>query len=121
MSGGELVFIMGNLPNKEYGLSMKDRPRSNVEISTVTNPIIAAPSRAFYDTMTVHMYNNLDVVDIFYTLDGDVPNRNANVYEKRLLINESTVIKAVVSNTDTISSQVETLSFHKLPFRVAIN
>ena len=121
MSGGELVFIMGNLPNKEYGLSMKDRPRSNVEISTVTNPIIAAPSRAFYDTMTVHMYNNLDDGDIFYTLDGDVPNRNANVYEKPLLINESTVIKAVVSNTDTISSQVETLSFHKMPFRVAIN
>lgn len=47
MSGGELVFIMGNLPNKEYGLSMKDRPRSNVEISTVTNPIIAAHQEHF--------------------------------------------------------------------------
>ena len=71
--------------------------------------------------MTVHMYNNLDGGDIFYTLKGDVPNRNANVYEKPFLINESVVIKAVVSNTDTISSQVGTLSFHKMPFRVAIN
>jgi predicted alpha-1,2-mannosidase len=71
MSGGEMIFEMGNKPNKEFGEPVEDRPYQKITNHLITPvPYFIAPSKTFTDNMVISIADIMDKTDIYYSL-GD--------------------------------------------------
>ncbi len=58
-------------------------------------PVINAASEIFEDSIQVSIDLNFKNVDIFYSLDGSIPDSNSIKYEKPLTIKKSTLVRAI--------------------------
>ena len=118
-SGDELKFIMGNEPNKEWASNISDRPSSSVKKELPQNPVIVAAARAFIDSLTVTL-STINNNQIHFTLDGINPTENSQLYISPIKLINSTVIKTVAVNSNGINSNVEAVSFRKIPYKPSI-
>lgn len=95
VSGGHLHFVLGNKPS-QWATAPTDRPIALVE----DNPLVASPYFITSDTrlkkpVTVQMATITPDAEIFYTLDGSQPDRNALKYTQPLVIDRTTKLTAV--------------------------
>jgi predicted alpha-1,2-mannosidase len=88
LKGGEIVFYMGDTPNKNKGVFDKDIPKANISKNLITIvPYIKNPSKIFKDERIIDMDDFYKNSKIFYRIDKD---KNYKVYEKPFKIHENT-------------------------------
>ena len=130
INGGELVLEMGSNP-AEWGKEISDRPKSFVDIPFVPVPFIISGDRVFRDSLSITLSSSVDsspsrlgIADteiIYFTTDGSDPITSKNIYSNSIVINSSTVVKAVCFLPDKqpgkngIYSKVLTANFNKIP------
>ncbi|MFO7446446.1 MAG: GH92 family glycosyl hydrolase [Ignavibacteriaceae bacterium] len=113
ISGGELSFEMGPEPS-EWGYDVKYRPVSEIDFFSVPVPFITSGERVFRDSFYVTISSVDNSTDIYYTIDESDPVKSKNLYSAPVLINKSSVLKAVCYKNGKYSKVVEA-SFNKVP------
>ncbi len=124
MKGGELIFVMGNKPNKSWGTGKGNYPVSEIKDHLIIPvPYFTAESHAFYNTMKIEMKDILEDADIFYTTDGSDPDKTSRLYTKPLMITKTTEFKARAYLDRYKASKIARAKFIKLPEnrKVALN
>ncbi|HXD34104.1 MAG TPA: GH92 family glycosyl hydrolase [Pyrinomonadaceae bacterium] len=114
MKGGELVFQMGPEPNRKWGSRINDSSTTYLP-EFVAGPIIEAPSDTFNDKLEVSIRRLDKDGTIYFTSDGSEPNAKSLVYEKPIVVTQTTTIKALAIRGDKVKSFVTSATFHKLP------
>lgn len=112
MEGKNGFFYFENpTPNKENGSDGKRRV-----------------SKAPLDSTKAGIYNDVDTLSvalasvgsIYYTLDGTVPNENSALYTEPIMLDKTTIVRAIAVEEGAVRSDVATYSYiinenHKLP------
>lgn len=117
MAGGNLLFRMGSAPNKALGVDAATRPSTSINQSLVTPlPGIQCARPAFFVTDTIRLNHPLPGVELYYTLDGTEPvPSQATRYEKPVIINQTTEIRALAVHPEWGRSRVVAATFEKIP------
>ena len=118
--GGSLKLNMGSSPKESWGKEAEHRPPSLVNADYVKNPVISVPSRAFLDSMKLSIASSNNNAVVFYTLDGSNPDTSSMQYIDPIMLKESAAVKAV-STIGILSSNIESVSFVKLPYAMSID
>lgn len=96
MQGGHLHFEMGRTPNKNWGVG-----KNNIPISRITDelllpvPYIQSEDMRIRDVMDVVIGTVSPDTDVYYTLDGTMPDRNAFRYTEPFGLTETTTLTAI--------------------------
>jgi len=115
IDGGEIVFEMGNTPNETWGSG-----EGNVPVSEITDNLICPvpfaknESQVFYDSVNVELVSSVANGKIFYTLDGSEPTASSTMYEKPILLTETTTIKFFAQLDDGTKSKIVETVFTKV-------
>ncbi|OQY47180.1 MAG: hypothetical protein B6242_05635 [Anaerolineaceae bacterium 4572_78] len=82
----------------------------------LVNPVQFSMQRGMYHE-PFHLVLNTDTygADIYYTLDGSKPHKNSTVYQEQLLIDKTTLVRAIAVKTNFYSSTINTHSYIFLP------
>ncbi len=104
LSGGEMTFVMGSKPNKEWGVAKDHRPyavqieKENIlkplGTERVFNPFLKVKSKLFTDPVNVELGCITEDAEIYYTLDGTEPDKNSRKYSNPFKTNSSELIKS---------------------------
>ena len=114
VAGGELVVALGPEPNRFWGSSVEDRPRSTIEaVQVAAVPFVERGRRLFRGAQGVTLGSADRGATIFYSLDGSDPDRNAIRYSGPIQIRSSVTLKAIAVLGDTVSPPM-TVSFRQL-------
>ncbi len=113
LKGGELVFEMTDVPNKDWGIDPANRPLSDTK-TTVSIPYLKSDHTTFLDTKTIVLGCDTENADIYYTLDGSDPTKNSMRYSSPFEIKKSTELKIKAFKNDLISSYTTTIFLEKL-------
>ncbi|MFW5767700.1 MAG: GH92 family glycosyl hydrolase, partial [Bacteroidota bacterium] len=108
MSGGNLHFVMGNKPCRDFGTKETDIYSSEIDAEPIAiAPVIESEHKTFEDSMlvTISMTHD-DKSEIFYTTDGSQPDKNDIRYSEGFYIKNSCQVKAVAYRGDKSSGQV---------------
>ncbi len=120
MAGGTLEFTMGSNPilNRSF---LKHAPTiSELPERFVSAPYIEQEARVFDESMEISLGTALPAnQEIFYTLDGTIPNGTSARYSNPISIRENTTLNAISYN-GTNASAVITNSFLKRDNTVSI-
>ncbi|MDD4858000.1 MAG: chitobiase/beta-hexosaminidase C-terminal domain-containing protein, partial [Candidatus Krumholzibacteria bacterium] len=121
MAGGELAFVMGERPDKAWGVGDADVPVSAIiDFSILPVPCVTAGSRIFSGSTEVALASIVDGARIHYTLNGDEPGAGSNLYEKPFTLTQSTTVRAVATAEGFPPSGVVTAEFHRIPYNRGI-
>ncbi len=116
LAGGELRFIMGPSPQKNWGSQPGDIPSSSIRDNLISPvPSILNAKKNFADTTTVYLTVPIREETIYYTIDGSDPTTNSAIYHKPILLDKTTTIKAFASLPGLRESFSITSSFQKIP------
>lgn len=120
MNGGELKFILGSQPDKEWGTDKKDRPYSENGNKVVRVPYIKTGEQLFLKSTVVELGCDTNGAKIYYTLDGSVPTKNSRCYLSPFKISDSETltIKAFYKGMDP--SMAVGFKFRKASFKEAV-
>lgn len=90
IQGGELVFEMGSMPNKEW--SKTNKPESRIEEEKISTPVpyFSTSSQTFTESLNVEI-NSVDTGSEFYY---SINNSKFKKYDGVLVINNSSQVKA---------------------------
>ena len=115
-SGGELVFEMGETPNKEWANKHENYPKSKITQSLIAIvPSIEAVSYTIEDSMLVTMKTPETGANIYYTINGTEPNSNSYLYKKPFFIKGTKFLKAKSYSPRGPISKTVTANFIKIP------
>lgn len=121
MQGGDFHFLMGSAPSFDWGAEKDNRPEQIIPSNRICpTPSIHAESLTFRNEMTISMHNLLADAQIFYTLDGKIPNQESTLYTEAFKINKSTNFKAIAIHPEFSQSQVIEASFYKVEGNTSI-
>jgi hypothetical protein len=116
MNGGELVFTMGNEPDKSFGTLPGDFPVSAISDHLITPvPSIDQGQSTFMDSTIVTLSSLLPKSKIFYTLDGEKPTLQSTLFQKPIVIRENKTLKAFTYIEGMPASYVIESQFSKIP------
>jgi hypothetical protein len=116
MNGGELVFIMGGTPNKEWGSGPEDIPVSSITDNFITPvPFTNATSRSFVGSKIIELYSNTPDAKIYYTLNGTEPTDKSIVYVTPIRVDKNTTIKYFTIAHNQPPSKTVELNLVKFP------
>jgi predicted alpha-1,2-mannosidase len=102
LKGGELVFEMGNKPNKNWGITNMPVPQIEEQEQITAVPYFSSPVQTFSDSLMVELAN-VDVdAEIYYSIaKGDFIK-----YVKPILLKESCEISTYAVKNDVKSHNV---------------
>ena len=116
MKGGELVFLMGNEPNKNWGTLSGDYPVSAILDHLITPvPSIEKGQRTFMDSTVISLACLLPQAKIYYTTDGKEPTLQSELYQTPILVKENKTLKAMAYADGLPESAVIEAQFSKIP------
>ena len=114
MKGLKEVFLWQTKITKEAANEfIEEHPRMKVSYeidqslfgdSKLKPPIIVADKDIFEDTIGVELSLNFKNIDIYYTLDGSIPDSTSQLYEGRFTIDRTSSIKAISMKSGWTSS-----------------
>ncbi|MBI9055696.1 MAG: GH92 family glycosyl hydrolase [Bacteroidales bacterium] len=115
MSGGDMIFEMGNTPNKEWGTQEENIPIAEIN----DNPILPIPysnasKRSFTGTIDIELYHQFNDAKIYFTIDGNEPTENSGLYKKPISITKTSTIK-YFAELDGKKTAITELSLIKFP------
>jgi len=116
INGGELVFTMGPLPNKGWGVGFGGFPVSYISDMLITPvPSFDRGKHTFIDTTIVSLSCPLGGTTIYYTLDGSEPSLKSSIYSRPFLLQKTTLIKAFAFRKDLPKSFTVEAHFIQIP------
>lgn len=116
LNGGKFEFTMNTEPNKIWGTSENDIPKTEIISSGfVEVPAIDAASSVFRDSLKISIRSSNSKSKIFFTTDESIPTNQSTVYQSEFYIKKSSVIKAIASDENGNSSFLTIGRFHKFP------
>lgn len=116
IDGGELVFKMGDKPNKDFGVSKQDVPVSEIKDKKITTvPIVSTDQRTFTKVMEIELFNNTPNTEIYFTLDGSKPDNNSKKYSKPLKLKKHSILRAFAIKDGFLPSKEIFAEFFKIP------
>ena len=84
-------------------------PHDSSEYSPVA---LVSPSSGFFDnSIFVTLGVGQDEMDIYYSLDGSIPNTSSSQYSEPILITSTTVLRAITIKPGLLQSDVQTHHF----------
>lgn len=73
---------------------------------------IVFPESGFYNSpLYVILFSDYEDVDIYYTLDGSIPDSNSFLYTEPVLLSETTVVRLITTRQGYQPSQVQTHNY----------
>jgi predicted alpha-1,2-mannosidase len=116
MAGGELVFVMGAVPNTSWGAGAGDAPASVIADHLILPvPYIASGGRIFKQSTEVALASITDGAAIHYALSGGAPSALSDLYEKPLLLTKTAALGAIAIKEGFPASAIVTAEFRKIP------
>lgn len=116
MNGGTLVFDMGKKPNKKWANAVENRPKSVITDELIQAvPFIKSDSKTFKDSLVIQLGSPIENANIFYTLDGSQPGKNAKAYTGHITLTETTTVKAISYTNNMPASKIIGTKFIKIP------
>ncbi|MGK9477775.1 GH92 family glycosyl hydrolase [Melioribacter sp. OK-6-Me] len=112
INGGSIVFEMTDKPTN-WGYNKSDRPHSYVDLQFIPIPFIKSGEKVFKGETVIEL-ESIDAAEIYYTLDDSDPITNGKLYNKPLILNNSSQLK-FVSTKNGKYSKVVTSEFHEVP------
>ncbi len=108
IQGGHLHFEMGSRPNTKWGSSDQDVPKTHITDELLLPvPFIEAPDRRIHGQMKVTIGSIVPDTEIYYTLDGSPPDKQAIRYEGPIILDQPCVLTAVNYHQGSYSFPVE--------------
>jgi len=112
MDGGELVFKMGNTPNKDWASEKENIPISKVEGFKIDSAVIVnkpfdnTELYVFENEHEIKLICNTPDAEIYYTTNGKEPDANTNKYTKPIKIKKSMNLKAIALKKGLLPSLI---------------
>lgn len=94
IAGGELHFVLSNVPNKSWGTKVSDRPTSRVNLEVTERPNIIVENEHGLGTKKIRIESTTPKSSIYYTTDGSEPNEHSILYTHPFQVEENSTIKA---------------------------
>ena len=113
INGGQLTFVMGDQPNKNWGAGDADIPVSSIKEEIIPVPYFESGESAFFDKTTVALAHPAGAA-VHYTTDGSTPNLHSPAYQEPFEVNQTTVIKAIAVK-EGLQSKVIHSKFFAVP------
>jgi hypothetical protein len=104
------IAIMDGVPSTVYSFSYT---RKGGQLATPT-PLTAGNLTAFKDTMRVGLYSTRGS-DIYYTLNGDIPNTSSEKYSTPFRIDSTVTLQAVAVQKGFSNSKILVATFSLVP------
>jgi predicted alpha-1,2-mannosidase len=106
MNGGELTFVMGNTPNKNWGTGAKNEPHTAVTDNLIIPaPAILDAAKSFKDKKTITITGPAGA-SLFYSITGEDGNTKTQAYTAPFIIDQTSVIKFYAQLDGSVSSVV---------------
>ncbi len=124
MNGGHLHFEMGSRPNKKWGSLDEHVPVTHImDELIVPVPFIVSDEARIRQNKVIEIGTVQPGVEVFYTLDGTIPSREAARYQGPITIDRTLTVKAIALDQTLGYSFVVPANFVKLNIErsVAIN
>ena len=113
MDGGDLVFEMGEFPNKIWGTKHNERPFQKIEDNLITPvPYFEYPSKTFENKTQITIENILEDIQIKYKIKGS--KMGFEDYSSPLEISTATELVAIAIQQGKMSFE-ETANIIKIP------
>ena len=117
MKGGSLVLSMGNAPAKTWQNKPIEAPVSAMNGKQITiTPILDGGEMTFLDSATIKIYSIEPEARIFFTLDGSDPDQNSTEYTVPVVIDSTSVVKAIAIIENRLPSRTAVADFIKIPY-----
>jgi predicted alpha-1,2-mannosidase len=117
MKGGSLVLSMGSTPAKEWHNIPIEAPVSKINSKPITiTPIIESGEMTFLDSAMIKIYCIETGTRIFYTLDGSEPNETSEEYSLPIILDSTSVVKAIAFKEGSLPSRIVRADFIKIPY-----
>lgn len=94
-------------------VSFARQPRKSESQAFVKNPVIHGGSIAFNGTKSIQLTIDQKNTKLYYTLDGEQPSANSNLYTNPFEIDTSTTVKVIAIDSKGNFSKVVTAVFYK--------
>lgn len=116
MNGGEIVFVLGEKSNKEWGSGDNDIPVSSITGNLIMPvPYSNATSRSFVKSKTIELYSNGSNAKIYYTINGENPTLQSALYTSPIKVDKNTSIKYFAKVDGQTESNTVELNLIKFP------
>jgi len=102
VKGGKLVLEMGPEPNYQWAANAEP-PHSYGLDPLITPPYLGTAEKLFLEKAEVSIKCDTKGADIYYTLGGRQPDKQARIYTGPFTINKTTTIKMIASKGDKAS------------------
>jgi predicted alpha-1,2-mannosidase len=115
MNGGELIFEMGNTPNKSWANKNEDRPHQQISKNLITpTPYFNYESKTFEKQSTIKIGRIGNNEDLQFRIQKKYGRKKFNKYEKPITIKKTTEVIAVAEKNG-IKSFEENTQLVKIP------
>lgn len=112
--GGELEFIMGNKPS-DWGRSDENYPFSAITDNIITAvPYFITESKTFFDEIDIAMESIENKAEIYYTTNGEIPDRQSKKYTDPIRIKKSTTFNSI-AYINEVPSKIAEAEYIKIP------
>lgn len=116
MAGGELIFVMGARPNRNWGSSDLNVPVSRITAKEIVPvPVIQARGKTFKNSLQISLAGVGKELRLHYTTDGSKPTKASARFYQPFLINRSGTVKAIAIDRSGQESLVATANYHRIP------
>ncbi|MEN8192805.1 MAG: GH92 family glycosyl hydrolase [Bacteroidota bacterium] len=116
INGGNLIFEMGDKPNKEWGSSGDNRPPSGNGPSVVSLPYVKSGKTLFMNSTKIELACDTKNSMIRYTLDGTKPSKKSKLCTSSLEILRTTTLKFQAFDNENLPSGIVTTQLTKAEF-----
>ena len=95
-------------PNSFLGMTIHFRTETTALAET---PTFSLEEGTYYDSRLVELSTATEGADIYYTIDGTVPNELSTLYSEAIELDVTTTIKAVSSKASLTDSEIATAEY----------
>lgn len=121
MQGGTLDFILTNKPTKQWGTKAEWMPYSFTKHPTVSIPYIDKDLYLFENEISADLQSATPGATIHYTLDGTEPSEKSPIYERPIVLDTTTGIKAKAYKKGFTPSKTYAIKATKAVLRPALS
>lgn len=117
MNGGEIVYEMGPVPNKSWGVGDLQLGAATIRRELVTPvPVIESDGDSFRRQTTLRLRPTAPRLRLHYTTDGSEPSARSPLYRRPFVLRRPTTVKAVAIDERGRSSLVNTARFRRIDY-----
>jgi len=120
VNGSELIFEMGEEPNKEWGKKKMNRPYS-IKYHSASMARIETTGNKFLDSTQISLFCADKNAVIRYTLDGRDPEITSQIYTKPFRVKETSVLKVRCFVKSVHPGYILSIDLQKIELTPALN